>query len=134
MAVANHRKKRRYLAARTILLSQLTHERLGLMDRLRVAESVREYINHNALGLDPAELVDWTGSAARAALRAVAMDSLGIPPGIEGEEWELPKKYAWQLVDSRVAELVLNYHPSDLATERARAYLADKGVEKQALT
>jgi len=53
---------------------------------------------------------------------------LGIPPGIEGEEWELPNRNWWELFDGRATELVLNYCDSDVATERARAYVARKVV------
>ena len=79
----------------------------------------------------------------------VAMKSMGLPPAVAGEDWDIPDDVVFVAVSSsripmvnpmrlgsknyRAArflwQLYTNYHYADAATEDARCDLADHGVD-----
>jgi len=65
---------------------------------------------------------------AKAAFWALAMNSLGIPPMVPGEVWQIPVQSRWRNI--RLANrLILDWRSFDPTTIQVRDYLKSKGAD-----
>jgi hypothetical protein len=123
-ALSQPLREQRFRAALAILLSTHVFERLDAKQRVRVEDELVAV--YRPLGVYP-----WWRSrkdqpdGARAAERAVAMQRLEVPTGIEGLSWSEIIRPAWR---ANPALLSFAYRPFHPATDRAIAFLAERGV------
>jgi hypothetical protein len=124
--------RRKFRAAVIVLLGVHFFDRLSALDRSRVEHEVDAMLDGSAVA--PAELRSGASWDYMAAFRAVAMARLGIQPGSNPRFWQelLPKRgllQAFAPLDTRPADIALQFHPFDQATVDARRFLTDNGVE-----
>ena len=121
--------RRRYIAALTIYVAAYTYRQLSTTDQNRISDWVRHLIDS---GLLPAfsfkEFELFLQIRAKAAFWAVAMKSLGIPPAIPGEVWQIPGQPRLRSRFSVVNKLLQNWRLIG-APPRKRRYLKSKGID-----
>jgi hypothetical protein len=122
--------RRRYLAALTIYVASYTYRHLSPDDQNRISDWVRNLIDgrfNPAFSFKEYEL--FLPIHAKAAFWAVAMKSLGIPPAIPGEVWQIPAQPRWRNRFSVVNKLILDWRPFNAITTQVQDYLKSKGVD-----
>lgn len=121
--------RRRYRTALIIYLASYTYLHLSSGDQSRVSNWIRNLIDgkfNPAFSFKEFEL--FLPVRAKAAFWAVALNSLGIPPAVSGEVWQLPIKSRWGNI--RLAnKMILNWRLSSPATIQVQDYLKSKGVD-----
>lgn len=142
-----HKHERRYRAARLVMLGRYTYARLTPDERRAVRDRDRQYL----LTTGAAWAAKWHEKfPERFSLSyVVAMKSLGIPPAVTGERWDIPDNVVINAVpvgkalvarpmtvgsaSYRVARFVFqlysNYRYADSATEAARLDLVARGAD-----
>jgi hypothetical protein len=134
------RYERRYRAARTVLLGQYTYSRLSPEQQEVVRERDVQFLRE--CGVAAAAIVR---RRPRRGDYVVAMKTLGIPPAVGDEPWDVPagvempavapKSTVWwgvrngRDVLSYWFNLMRDYHFSDPATEGARRDLIALGAD-----
>jgi hypothetical protein len=140
-ALRRRRYYRRYRSAWTLLLARYTYQTLSPEQQAAVRERDRQYL----LACGNA----WVFLRARSPRKyfsdyVIAMKSLGIPPALAGEKWQIPRDVEMQVVKpnrwgllprgrNKVlwywSKLITNYRSFDPATEDARRDLASRGIQ-----
>lgn len=142
-----HKHERRYRAARLMMLGRYTYARLTPDERRAVRDRDRQYL----LKSGAAWAAKWPEKfPERFSLSyVVAMKSLGIPPAVTGEQWDIPDDVVITAVpagkafslrpmtlgsaNGRVVRFIFrlysNYRYADPATEAARLDLVARGAD-----
>lgn len=141
-----HRYERRYRAARLVMLGQYTYARLTPAQQRAVRDRDRQYLLLTAA----AWAAKWHEKLPEIFHPdyVVAMKSLGIPPAVSGERWDIPedvditasaarkiiaRPLLLRAANRRVAKFVFqmfcNYRYADPATEAARLDLQAHGAD-----
>ena len=118
--------RRRYNAALLVLLAASMMQRMNDSQRTAVESEVRNITRHYSIVAWPAR--KWSPTPANAILRAQALAQLGIEPSISSVRWEDLFK-PW----SRPEFVWLDFRRFHPATERAKAFLKESGLEVPAL-
>lgn len=122
--------RRRYDAALTIYVAAYTYGHLSTTDQKRVADWIKNLIDGGFLpAFSFMEFKLFMQVKAKAAFWAVAMKSLGIPPSIPGEVWQIPAQPRWGSRFSVVNKLLGNWRLIGPTTTEAENYLISKGID-----
>ena len=122
--------RRRYQAALVIYVASYTYRHLSMDDQRRISDWVKNLIEGKftvMVSFKDYELF-WP-IRAKAAYWAVAMKSLGIPPAIPGEVWEIPNQPRWRHRFTVVNKLLRDFRPFNRTTTQVQDYLKSKGVD-----
>ena len=124
------RVRRRYQAALAIYVASYTYRQLSMDDQRRISDWVKNLIDGKITVLVSFKDYElFMPVRAKAAYWAVAMKSLGIPPAIPGEVWEIPGQSRWRHRFSVVNKLLQDFRPFSSTTTQVQDYLKSKGVD-----
>lgn len=122
--------RRRYQTALTIYVAAYTYKSLAPEEQNRVSDWVKNLIDgkfNPSFSFKEFEL--FLPIHAKAAFWAVAMKSLGIPPAVAGETWQIPIQRRWMNRFTVVNGLLRNWRPFNPTTSKVEEYLKSKGVD-----
>jgi len=142
-----HKYELRYRAARLMMLGKYTYSRLTPEEQRAVRDRTRQYL----LTTVAAWVWKWQEKSPDRFYSdyVVAMKSMGIPPALAGEAWDIPDDIVFVAVPSSriplvnpmrlgsrnyrvgqfLSQLYFNYHYADPATEHARCDLVAHGAD-----
>ena len=115
-----------------MFLEAFTHARLSPTDQQRVADKIEKLFTNNVM-VSYTDFRLFMPLAAKVAFWAVAMDSLSIPPAVDGESWRLPRRSWWFSRLGVINKLLLDFRPFNSITNQVKSDLAAKGVNVEPL-